>query len=312
MGHTHGVGMDEMRELGIVVRREHRKRGREIDYLLRKGELVPVLPAIYRWADVDEDFSLRVLAVQKWQVNGIFYGSTAARLTWWPELKDDRICVAAARNGVTLPWLELARLKIDDDLLLTTGDWRVVTPECSILQMSAKGHGRAVAEGLRREVATLESLRLTLSVLPSRLPGREAMTRVLEEARDEPWSTLELDAHKLLREAGITGWRTNVRIVLPNGKMYFADVLLRRERIILELDGRQFHSHAELDEDSERRNDLVSVGWRVFNFSGVTLDSMIPTVEPVVREARRAWESGELPLLPLDSTEVSSDDVEAA
>lgn len=301
-----------MRELGIVVRREHRKRAREIDYLLRKGELVPVLPAIYRWADVDEDFALRVLAVQKWQVNGIFYGSTAARLTWWPELKDDRICVAAARNGVTLPWLELARLKIDDDLLLTTGDWRVVTPECSILQMSANGHGRAVAEGLRREVATLESLRLTLSMLPSRLPGREAMTRVLEEARDEPWSTLELDAHKLLREAGITGWRTNVRIVLPNGKMYFADVLLRRERIILELDGRQFHSHAELDEDSERRNDLVSVGWRVFNFSGVTLDSMIPTVEPVVREARRAWESGELPLLPLDSTEVSSDDVEAA
>lgn len=291
--------MNELRKASIIVRRENKKRSSLIDYYLREGALVAMLPGVYRWADVEETFELRVLAVQKWQVNGIFYGSTAARLSWWPEVKDDVVKVITSCRKPEVPWLELSRQKVHADHLVTIADWRLVSPELSILQMSLDGHGRAIAEGLRREAVTIQGLRGAHAQLPLKWQGRALVAQVLEEAKEEPWSTLELDAHQLLRAASITGWKTNVKIVLPNGKTFFGDVLFHRERIILELDGRQFHTHAELDANNDRRNDLVAAGWRVFNFSGATLDSMVPLIHPVLREARAAWKSDRLPLLPL-------------
>lgn len=166
------------------------------------------------------------------------------------------------------------------------------------IQMCARGDARAICEGLREEVVTLASLGDALTRMPRSSKGRAVVARLLREARDEPWSTLELDAHRLLREARITGWRTNAPVLI-DGRTYKGDVLFHKERLIVELDGRRFHTHAELDDNNERRNALVGAGWRVMNFSGATLDGMVPTIERFLRTARAAWKRDKLPLLPL-------------
>lgn len=282
----------------LVVRRDHPGHSSAIDHFLRVGSLVRVLPGVHRWAEVEETFALRAEAAQRWQVNGIFSGSTAARLSWWPDLKDDTIRMICGRNGVGVGWLETSRQAVPDDLLVTEADVRMVSPELSILQMCASGDAAPICRGLREEVVTLASLGQALALLPRTARGKQMMRRLLHEARDEPWSTLELDGHRLLRGAGITGWRTNVHLVV-GGEDFFGDIVFHRERIIVELDGRPFHTHAELDENNRRRNALEAEGWRVFNFSGATLPQLIPTLLPLLREARSAWRRDRLPLLPL-------------
>lgn len=290
-----------LRQLPLVVRREHPAHKALIDYLLRKGELVPVLPGVHRWADHEETFELRARAALTWQVNGVLLGSSAARLTWWPDMKDETVRIVSATHRTDVPWLVTSRPTIDHDLIVSDKDMRVVTPALSILQMCSEGDGAAISEGLRRRAVTLAELWEVFSGRSRRSQYNGVLRKLLEEARDEPWSPLELRAHRVLREAGITGWKTNVELFIE-GRRYFADILFHRERLIVELDGRTHHTHSELDDDNERRNALVRAGWRPLHFSSATLGGMVETVRAILKEARSAWKRDRLPLLPLPAT----------
>lgn len=296
---AHSVDVDHhLTQYPLVVRSDHPDSKHAIDYFLRTGALVRVLPGVHRWADVEETFGLRAEAALRWQANAVLLGSTAARLSWWPDVTDDTVRVSCTTLPPRRRWLDASRQRVPELLIVTAGDVRMASPELSILQMSAGGDARAICQGLRERVVTLDGLRSALAQLPRTARGKTMMRTLLDEARDEPWSTLEIDAHRALREAGITGWRTNVEVIIE-GTSYFADVLFHRERVIVELDGRQYHSHAELDDDNRRRNALERAGWRVFNFSGATLGELLPTMVPVLREARSSWKRNRLPLLPL-------------
>lgn len=262
----------------LVARRELPKSGTTIDRLLRDQQLVKMLPGVHRWAEVEETFELRVAATRKWQPDAIFVGSTAARLSWWPELPDPTVRVAMKNKRSSTSWLRPTLQPVPEGLVAENGDgMRLASPECSALQLASADEESAIFEALRRGL-TLAHLNEALGLFPKRLRGNPMRTLRLAESRNEPWSPLERDAHVLLRAAGLTGWKANHRIEVGE-KVYFADIAFPEEGILVELDGWTFHSLADRVSDNNRQNDLVAAGWRVIRFSYETLDLLVGFIQ---------------------------------
>jgi len=113
-------------------------------------------------------------------------------------------------------------------------------------------------------------MQAALRATPCRDGNRERR-RVLLDSRDEPWSEAERRAHRLLRQAGVTGWRTNVPLRVA-GRLYFVDIAFRGARLAVEVDGRLHEREADLFEsDRWRQNALVQAGWRVLRFTWAML-----------------------------------------
>jgi very-short-patch-repair endonuclease len=89
---------------------------------------------------------------------------------------------------------------------------------------------------------------------------------------------------KLLREAGITGWRTNY----PVGG-YRVDVAFPAEKVAIETDGWAFHSDQEdFQHDRVRQNNIALLGWQVLRFTWLDLTEYPQRVIAVIRSATSA------------------------
>ena len=68
----------------------------------------------------------------------------------------------------------------------------------------------------------------------------------------------------------------------------FPDVIFRRQRLVIEIDGRRFHSGSEVFEsDRKRQNLLVLHGWRVLRITWRVIQEKPDQVIAMVREALR-------------------------
>jgi very-short-patch-repair endonuclease len=74
--------------------------------------------------------------------------------------------------------------------------------------------------------------------------GNRTKRQLLLDSRAEPWSAPERLFHRLLRDAGITGWQAN-RAVIVNSSTFYLDVLFRRLKLAIEIDGRLYHTGAD-------------------------------------------------------------------
>jgi len=91
--------------------------------------------------------------------------------------------------------------------------------------------------------------------------------------------------HRLLRSAGITGWKTNQPINL-DGTTYYLDVLFRGIRLVIEIDGREHHIGKDVFEaDRWRQNLLVLDGWCVLRFTWAMLVERPDEVVAMIRSA---------------------------
>jgi very-short-patch-repair endonuclease len=107
---------------------------------------------------------------------------------------------------------------------------------------------------------------------------------VVEACLDNPWSYAELRLHRILRAAGITGWKANITITL-NGEAFHPDILFREARVIVEFDGREVHDNTEqFLADRERLNRFAEHGYVVARFGWEHLDDSSYVVK-VVRRA---------------------------
>jgi very-short-patch-repair endonuclease len=122
------------------------------------------------------------------------------------------------------------------------------------------------------------------SSLPHELATRRGAGLLLD-SRAEPWSKAERLFHRLLRDTGITGWHANQPVVLGNSRFY-VDVLFRRLKLVIEIDGRLYHTGAEVFEtDRWRQNLLVLDGWCVLRFTWTMIEERPEEVIAMVREA---------------------------
>ena len=88
---------------------------------------------------------------------------------------------------------------------------------------------------------------------------------------------------KLLRDAGIRGWKTNY----PVGG-YKVDVGFPVEKVAIEVDGWAFHSDGEAFQiDRERQNAIALLGWQVLRFTWLDLTEYPERVLAIIRSAIR-------------------------
>jgi very-short-patch-repair endonuclease len=116
--------------------------------------------------------------------------------------------------------------------------------------------------------------------------GSPAARRLLQSASDGARSEAERLLVKLLRKAGITGWRTNY----PVGG-YKVDVGFPKLKVAIEVDGLAFHSDSDdFHADRVRQNAIVLLGWQVLRFTWLDLVEYSERVTAVIRSAISARE----------------------
>ncbi|RDH75621.1 DUF559 domain-containing protein [Mycolicibacterium moriokaense] len=111
--------------------------------------------------------------------------------------------------------------------------------------------------------------------------GSPAARQLLQAASNGARSEAERLFLKLLRQAGITGWRTNY----PVGG-YKVDVGFPAPKLAVELDGLAYHSDPSAFQiDRERQNAITTLGWQVLRFTWLDLTEYPQRVIAVLRKA---------------------------
>ncbi|MGE2832770.1 type IV toxin-antitoxin system AbiEi family antitoxin domain-containing protein [Mycobacterium sp. SMC-4] len=111
--------------------------------------------------------------------------------------------------------------------------------------------------------------------------GSPRSRRLLQAADNGARSEAERLLLRLLREAGISGWRANYRV---GG--YRVDVGFPGSKVAIEVDGFAFHSGAaEFQIDRTRQNDIVLMQWQVLRFTWLDLVEYPERVVQVIRAA---------------------------
>ena len=142
----------------------------------------------------------------------------------------------------------------------------------------------AIDRALRTRTATLSGMYEALRLTGNRIGNPERM-RLLLDSRALPWSAAERVAHRILRRARITGWRTNQPVFVA-GRLYYIDIAFPLLKVAIEIDGRLHEEDKDLFEsDRWRQNALVADGWRVLRFTWDMLQEHPEAVAAAVRAA---------------------------
>jgi very-short-patch-repair endonuclease len=250
---------------GVLARRDHRDLAGSLDRLLRTGSLVALLPGVYCPPDLVSDAQVLAFGALLWAgPDAVLTGLTAARLTYWPSAPASPVTLALPTTSKrSRGAVQVERRTIPPELVLRRGPLVATQPWATAVDLAATAHGgAAIDEALRTRRATLDQMWVTHAALANR-PGNGLRRALLHDSRDLPWSEAERECHRLLRAAGITGWKTNQRAA-----GYWVDVLFPRHRLIIEIDGWATHGdRTSFEHDRFRRNALVLAGYVVLNFT---------------------------------------------
>lgn len=253
---------------GVLVRRQHRDLSGSIDRAVRTGSLVRLFPGIYGPPGSASDPWLRLRAAAAWAgPDAVFCGWAAARLTFWEACPIETVTLALPDQGRrSRAGVDVTSRRIPPDLVMRRGRFQVTVPALTAVDLAGdESGGEAIDRALMGGSVTLPQLWEVLARLPCR-PGNRTRALLLSDSRDEPWSEAERLQHRILRQAGISGFRTNVWVRAGEGDGYYVDVLFDEVMLVLEVDGWETHgTRRAFEEDRRRRNALVLAGYRVLN-----------------------------------------------
>lgn len=218
-------------------------------------------------------------ALRLYEPMAIITGAAAARLTFWPGLEVGDVVAAVPRKRSARDGFTFLRRTVPEHLVQEVDGTRVTVPALTAIDLGADAIDRALLHG----AATLDEMRAALQAIPWQ-PGNAARRLVLEESSDEPWSAAERELHRLLRRAGIGGWRANVEMIVGEST-YPPDIVFAAHRLVIEVDGKHFHGEGRFEYDRWRQNALVLDGWRVLRFTWTMIDTYPERVVDTVRSA---------------------------
>lgn len=256
---------------GVIARREHPELAGAMAWLRRTGRLATVLPGVYSCPDNARSVDIRIAAIGWWDRDAVLTGAAAARVSYWPSVPVPVVTCAVRHERPAQPGFTFVRRMVPPWLVAEQGRLRFTQPELTALDLCVETDGESIDRALHARAANLDQLHQALALTPHRTgnPGRR---QLLLESRAVPWSAAERRFHRLLHEAGITGWHGNKSITLNGAKMY-TDVRFDKQRLVIEIDGREFHSKRSVFEsDRRRQNALVLDGWCVLRFSVAMID----------------------------------------
>lgn len=180
------------------------------------------------------------------------------------------------RDGIRTRRRDLARADVVERNALRVTELALTVIEAAV---RARGGAALMDSALLRHVELRDLWRAHL-----RNKGRHgspAARMLLQAAADGARSEAERLLVKLLREAGITGWRTNY----PVGG-YKVDVGFPKQKVAIEADGWAFHHDPEVFvADRNRQNKIALLGWKVLRFTWLDLTEYPQRVIAEIRTA---------------------------
>ncbi len=211
---------------GVIARRDRPDLAIRLSRLCRAGALTAVLPGVYAATATANDWRIRIAAACRFDPSAAITGDAAAALTYWPELIPSLVQVAGRRSVVCRPGFDFQQRIVPGALVIERNRLRLAAPELTALDQVAERGRDGIDRALRSRMTTLAKLHEVLALTPSRRGNRDRRAMLLDY-RDEPWSAAERLAHRILREAGVTGWSTNVPIWC-GGNLYYLDAPMQK------------------------------------------------------------------------------------
>lgn len=287
-----------IREQGYIAIADHPDLRHQLQYLQRRRLLVPLCPGHLVRAGTEDDPDLRIRVVSAWHPDGVLLGAAAARATFAPDIDVPVIVMATSRKRRSPDGVRLIRWTVPDEHIGEHNGLRFTRPALTALDLSRDDDGATIDEVLRRGLATLTHLHRALRATPYRL-GNPVRRFMVDDSRDVPWSPAERLGHRILRAAGITGWSTNLRVSLPQGRHGFIDIAFDELKIAVEIDGYGHHGHtenrAQFERDRWKRASIVADGWVVIPLTYLQLTEQLDWVLDVIGQTirhRTAWLRG--------------------
>ncbi len=270
---------------GVVSRRAHPDLEPALWRLARRGDLARVLPGVYASARTEISTQIRIAALMAYDPDAVLTEAAAASVSFWPAVKVDTVTCAVRHRREPQRGFAFARRVIPPELVSERSGLRYTSVALTALDLCESHGGDGIDRALRLRRTTLRHLHRALELTAART-GNHVRRELLLDSRDEPWSAAERILHRLLRSAGITGWLAN-RSVVVDGARYYPDALFSgRVRLLIEVDGREYHSEeAVFESDRWRQNQLILDGWCVLRFTWRMLEERPDEVLAVIRRA---------------------------
>lgn len=259
----------------LVRLRDHPHLGRAARRFVSDGRARRVLPGLLVPAVGEDDLILLAAALTRYDPDAVLIEESAAALTFRATERPPTGPVRYAshrklRSAST--WFTTVRRRIDPQDVTEIGPVRLTHPALTAIDLARRDDAAAIDDVLRTGSATLDQLHEALARHTGRV-GNPVRRLLLADSIGRPWSSGERRLHRLLRDAGIAGWRANRPVLLDTGRWAFLDVGFDAERLDLEVDGWRHHSApADLAADTERQNALVLAGWLPYRITTGMLD----------------------------------------
>lgn len=254
-------GIVHRRQLAAVGIGRHGVRRR-----VRDGRLHPRLPGVFAVGYPRTDEIARLVAGLLYVGEDCVVSHRSAAALW--ELAPVPEAVHLTRQGLGVhprPGLRVRRVAALDvrDVRLHRG-LPVTAPARALLDLAADADDgaleRALAQARMRRLVTDGDLDAALGRSPSR-PGARRLRRVMAAVNGAviTRSAAERLIRRLVAAAGLPMPETNAHLL-----GYEVDFLWREQKLILEMDGFEFHRHRHQFESDRRRDQLLTAaGYRV-------------------------------------------------
>jgi very-short-patch-repair endonuclease len=235
--------------------------------LVKRGDVVSVLPGVYAARPVADTFIRRAWAAALWS-GGIVSHASAAQLWELPARLSTAIHVIVERpvhrkaTGV-----RLHRPSSAGPLTTNFDGLHVTTRTTTIIDLLRSEPHRDARDLFDRSLQQgwLDVAAAHQAALDGRGLAGNAQLRMLL-CGIEPGAQAESERllHRLLKRAAITGWVPQYRVRIASGFAYI-DVAFPERMLAVEVEGRLFHDERSdrFESDRRRSNELTALGWRV-------------------------------------------------
>jgi very-short-patch-repair endonuclease len=235
--------------------------------LVRSGHWERHAPGVFFAVDHQFTDAARVrVAVWSYGPDAVASGLAAA---WWlglttfaPEVVE--VTVPRDRRLKLRKGIRLRRRDLDVVDIVERRGLRTTATELTVIEAAARrgGGAKLLDNSLQRRHAKLPQL-WSAHVRNKGRHGSPRARILLQAADDGTRSAAERLMAKLLRSAGITGWKAN-QIVAG----YEVDFEFRVPRVVIEVDGLAYHSDAEtFGRDRVKQNAIIMARYRILRFT---------------------------------------------
>jgi very-short-patch-repair endonuclease len=283
-----GIGAIAEGQYGLVTRAQLSELGLEadaIDYRLKLGRLRPVHRGVYTVGH-------RLITQHGWWMAAVLACGEGAVLSHraaaglWGLRNESRIEVTAPRGRHARSRIRVHRIELPPDEITTHLRIPTTTVPRTLLDLSTDVSRHELRGAMRQAETQRLTDPLTLGNLIERYPRRKGIANaraIVEEAQRGMGITkreLEHRFQTFLLDAAFPAPTTNTLI-----EGFEVDCVWRRERLIVEMDGRGAHGSAEAFEaDRLRDRKLGAKGWRVIRITWRQLHDQPDEVEADLRK----------------------------